>query len=188
MIAEFQHGGSGGRRLGLGRARSDMHHDEGLGLLTRSEEWVPSPGIQRWQSQPERDLGEADRPTVTLGVATYLGCCQVGIPQGDESRPQQVSPGSTWPILEQPVVVRLKAEQREVLVGGLEETLTAEPKKDVWKTQGDVDAIGGHVLDAGLALIEPRPHLFVGRRNPLGLDRRPARRCVPPEDREPDIL
>ena len=67
---------------------------------------------------------------------------------------------STAPLLDHPVVVRVDAGERELLVVRLEEGLAAEPGERR-EAQRRLDPVELHVVDAGLRLVATRSHLVV---------------------------
>ena len=140
-------GASGDVRRHL-RARTDVHADRGVGVLARLEERLPVVVlvVDRRQAERERVLGERHREAALVGGAAHLGRGQLDVPQrhhGERDQPTLALAGA--PVVDHPVVVRLHAEERELLVVALEERLAAEARQRVREADRRVDVVGVHV-------------------------------------------
>ena len=115
---------------------------------TRSEERVPVAVrvVHGRQAEGIRVLGEADRVAALGGAAVDLLRRELGVPQRDDrQRDQATFPVARAPLVDHPVVVGLDAEERELLVGALEERLAAEPGQHVREADRRLDVVGVHV-------------------------------------------
>ena len=140
-------GASGDVRRHL-RARADVHADGGLGVLARLEERLPVVVlvVDRRQAERERVLGERHREAALVGGTTHLGGGELDVPQRHHrERDEATLAVARAPLLDHPVVVRLHAEERELLVVALEERLPAEARQRVREADRRVHVVGVHV-------------------------------------------
>ena len=114
------------------------------------------------QAEEGRDLAEAHGPDTAVCVAAHFGGGQLGVPQRDKGQRDQASLGlGPAPLIDHPVVVGLDAQEGELLVLGLGEGLTAEPREGGEAERG-LEVVGVHVLEPGLHLVGARSHVLIG--------------------------
>ena len=119
--------------------------------------------VDAGQAEVRRDLAEAHRVATASGVAPHLGGGELGIPQRDDLHRQQPATAVAAPLFDHPVVVRVDALERELVVLRFVEGLTAEARE---RREGQrlVDVVEGHVLEAELGVLTSLAHLVVGDR------------------------
>ena len=135
------------------------HHSEVVG---RSHDGFPVVVgiVNRGQSQRFRVLGEGEGRHPPRRHALHLLGGERRIPHGDEHQRDVASWSRTAPLLDEPVVVVLKAFEAELAIAGLHEQLPAEPG-DGRKAQRGKHTGSVHILEARRGVVATRPHLRV---------------------------
>ncbi len=136
------------RRGGHSRRRADVHAHHGVAVAV----------VYRRQPEERGDLGEAHRVAAPRRAALHLLGRELRVPERDQRERDQPSAGRAAPLVEHPVVVGLHAQECEVSIVRLEEGLPAEAWERREREAG-LRPVGVHVLDAGLRVEAPRPHL-----------------------------
>jgi hypothetical protein len=110
------------------------------------------------EPEPRRQLGERDGTHAARRVAADLDGGELGVPERHQAQRDEptVAPGT--PLVDLPVVVRLDAEPRKLLVVAAQEDLPAEARV-VREGQRRFHVVHRHVLDAGLRLPAAGAHL-----------------------------
>ena len=104
-----------------------MHVDDGVGVLADIENRVPVPAVNARKTNVRRTLGKRDCMGAQVGTPLDLSRSQLRIPEGhDGLRNEATNGGSTAPLLDNPIVERLDLQQREVLIGCSQKSLTSE--------------------------------------------------------------
>ena len=177
-------------RRGTGhlRRRPDVHAHHRLGLLAGPEEGVPVAGVHGGQPQRVGVLGEGHGEAALGGAALDLLHGEVHVPERDDGERDEAPVGvARAPLVDDPVVVGLHTEQRELLVWLLHEGLAAEARQGVGEADGHVHVVRVHVGQALLLLPAARADVVEGG-DAEGQVAQPHRRREPREGRHQAVV
>ena len=126
-----------------------MQADDHAELVAGPPERVPVLAVEAGHAELLWVLGPGDGPYALSGDAAHLGGHELGVPVRDQRQRDEPARVRPCPLLDVPVVVGLQGDQRQVLVLGVGEDLTAE-LRERREAQRRQDAAGVHVVDAGV--------------------------------------
>ena len=160
---EVRESGRVRRDHGHRRRRPHVHAHHRLGVLGRRHHGVPvAVGIvDRGEPEGLGVLRERDRRRALRRAPLDLASARDRVPQREDDQRDEAAGCRAAPLVDHPVVVGLHAEERELLVLGLPEDLTAEPgeRREAERPE-DPGAV--HVHDTCDRVVRRRPHLRVG--------------------------
>ena len=153
---------SGGRADQV-RRRADVHGQHVAGVVAGRQHRVPEVGVDRRQPELGRVLGEGDGLAAEGGGPLDLLGRGGRVPQRDDHHRDEPTGVVAGQLFEDEVVPRLHAGEREVLVLGLVEHLTAVAGERREEERRQDEALV-HVGDPGGGLVAALAHVVVGDR------------------------
>ena len=160
-----EHRGDGRLRRVRGDVRkhprsTEVHAQRHPRLGGRGEGGVPVRRVERGQPETCGRVGEGDAVGALGGAAFDLDRALGLVPQGQDDQGDVAVRRCRHPLVEQEVVVRLDAEQGQLLVLGEDELVAAEPGKARERRLGP-DPVGVHVVETGDGVPRPPQDLVV---------------------------
>jgi len=151
------------RRMRRLRPRSDMNVDDDVIVGTRLPKRLPVFIVDAGLPLHRRIVAKGDRVASLFGDPLDLGNRCLDIPIGHQGHRDVTTWMAAAPFVDMPVVIRLKQDQRILLVIELMEQRAIEAD-DAGKIKRGENAVGIHVFDPRIDIPCALTHLFEGNR------------------------
>ena len=137
-----------------------MQADHGPGLGAGPDDRLPVAVEDGRHAEAVGALGQGHRREAPLGVAADLLGTDLGVGEPGDAHGDDALGMRRPPLLEEPVVPRLRRRQTELGVGALREHPPAEAGDHRGEVERRPHAVDVHVADAGLDVVAAGPHLI----------------------------